>query len=146
LVNIHTDPDEVKTELPVMHTVLKGIRQFEYMSAQEDDVLLMGDLNAGPKQFGELGRIPQIYWTVDNEFTNTIRKSIYDNILFDRGLTNEFTGRSGVLDLCDMFSIKTEEALRISDHLPIWAEFTAVEQVFGVNTAFGDGNLSPSRR
>ncbi len=38
LVNIHTDPDEVETELPVMATVLKGIREFEYMSAREDDV------------------------------------------------------------------------------------------------------------
>jgi endonuclease/exonuclease/phosphatase family metal-dependent hydrolase len=131
LVNIHTDPDEVKTELPVMHQVLKGIREFEYLSAQEDDVILMGDLNANPKQFGNLGQIPGIYWIIDSEFTNTIRKSIWDNMIFDRGLTNEYTGRSGVLDLCEMFGIKTEDALRISDHLPIWAEFVVTEQMPG---------------
>ncbi|MEQ1829735.1 MAG: endonuclease/exonuclease/phosphatase family protein, partial [Pirellula sp.] len=94
LVNMHTDPDEVKDEMPVMHTVLKGIREFEYLSAAEDDILLMGDLNASPSQFGRLAQIPGIFWTVQNEPTNTIRKSIYDNIIFDRGLTNEFTGRS----------------------------------------------------
>jgi len=146
LVNIHTDPDEVKLELPVMHTVLKGIREFEYMSAREDDVILMGDLNASPQQFGTLRQIPGIYWTVDGEPTNTIRKSTWDNILFDRGLTNEFTGRSGVLDLCEMFNIKTDEALRISDHLPIWAEFLSVEQAAGANAQFVDRNQSPARR
>ena len=147
LVNMHTDPDEVKTEIPVMHTVLKGIREFEYFSAREDDVLLMGDFNVGPKQFGELGRIPGIFWTVDTEPTNTIRKSIYDNIIFDRGLTNEFTGRSGVLDVCEMFGIKVDDALRISDHLPIWAEFSIVEQVPGPSTQMVDSNnRQPARR
>jgi len=147
LVNIHTDPDEVKTELPVMHTVLKGIREFEYLSAHEDDVILMGDLNAGPKQFGLLGQIPGISWIIENEPTNTIRKSIYDNMIFDRSLTNEFTGRSGVLDMCDMFGIKVDDALRISDHLPIWAEFTTQEQVPGSATAqVVDRNNQPVRR
>ncbi len=146
LVNMHTDPDEVKLELPVMHTVLKGIREFEYLSAREDDVILMGDLNASPKQFGTLGQIPGIYWTVDSEPTNTIRKSTWDNIIFDRGLTNEYTGRSGVLDLTDMFGIKTEEALRISDHLPIWAEFSTMEQIPGANAQFVESNVQPARR
>ena len=146
LVNMHTDPDEVKMELPVMHTVLKGIREFEYLSAREDDVILMGDLNANPKQFGTLGQIPGIYWTVDNEPTNTIQKSTWDNIIFDRGLTNEYTGRSGVLDLTDMFGIKTEEALRISDHLPIWAEFSTMEQIPGTRAQFVESNLQPARR
>lgn len=146
LVNMHTDPDEVKLELPVMHNVLKGIREFEYLSAREDDVILMGDLNASPKQFGTLGQIPGIYWTVDNEPTNTIRKSTWDNIIFDRGLTNEYTGRSGVLDLTDMFGIKTEEALRISDHLPIWAEFSTMEQIPGASAQFVESNVQSARR
>ncbi len=146
IVNIHTDPDEVKLELPVMHTVLKGIREFEYVSAREDDVILLGDLNAAPHQFGTLGQIPGIYWTVDGEPTNTIRKSTWDNIIFDRGLTNEFTGRSGVLDLCDMFKIKTDQALLISDHLPIWAEFSSAEQVPGMNGQFVDRNQTSARR
>jgi deoxyribonuclease-1-like protein len=129
LVNMHTDPDEVKDEMPVMHTVLKGIREFEYLSANgEDDVLLMGDLNAAPHQFGPLAQVPGIFWIINNEPTNTIRKSIYDNIIFDRGLTSEFTGRCGVLDMAEMFQIRTEDALRISDHLPVWAEFSMVEQ------------------
>jgi len=136
LVNMHTDPDEVKDEMPVMHTVLKSIREFEYVYAQEDDVLLMGDLNASPRQFGPLAQVPGLYWIIDKEPTNTIRKSVYDNIIFDRGLTNEYTGRSGVLDMCEMFNCKTEEALKISDHLPIWAEFVTAEQMPGGSAQF----------
>jgi endonuclease/exonuclease/phosphatase family metal-dependent hydrolase len=146
LVNIHTDPDEVKDELPIMHTVLKGIREFEYLSAAEDDVLLMGDLNASPSQFGTLGKVPGIRWTVNDEPTNTRRTQIYDNMLFDRDLTNEFTGRAGVLDLCQMFGINTEEALRISDHLPIWAEFTSYEQAPNAAGRFVSGAGAIDRR
>lgn len=128
LMNIHTDPDEVKLELPVMHTVLQAVREYEWATAGEDDVLMMGDLNAAPKIFGNLAKVPGIYWVIREETTNTRRTQIYDNILFDRGLTNEFTGRAGVLDMAEMFRISTEEALKLSDHLPIWAEFTIVEQ------------------
>ena len=49
-------------------------------------------------------------------------------MLFDRDLTSEFTGRAGVLDVMDLFKINMEEALQLSDHMPIWAEFTVTEQ------------------
>jgi deoxyribonuclease-1-like protein len=136
LVNLHTDPDEVTQEMRVMHTVVKSIREYEYASAMEDDVILMGDLNAAPRQFGPLAQMPGIFYTVsDSQTTNTLRKSTYDNIIFDRGLTNEYTGRSGVLDMCEMFNINTNEALKISDHFPIWAEFVTAEQMPTANPA-----------
>jgi len=127
LVNIHTDPDEVSQEIPVMHTVLKSVRDFEYLNGMQDDVLLLGDLNAEPHQFGPLGQLPGIMWAIDREPTNTARTNIIDNILFDRELTNEFTGRAGVLDLGDFFGLRQEQVKEISDHLPIWAEFSTVE-------------------
>ena len=135
LVNLHTDPDEVAQEIPVMHTVLKAIRDFEYQTAREDDVLLLGDLNVAPKDFGELGRMPDIFW-VANEPTNTARSKIYDNIIFDSRLTNEYTGRTGVLQLNQLLGITREEELALSDHLPVWAEFSITEQPHS-----GDGNF-----
>jgi endonuclease/exonuclease/phosphatase family metal-dependent hydrolase len=128
LINIHTDPDEVKLELPVMHTVLQAVREYEWSTAGEDDVILMGDLNAAPKIFGNLGKVPNIYWTIRDQPTNTRRTQCYDNMLFDGILTNEFTSRAGVLDMSTMFGISIDEALKISDHNPIWAEFTIIEQ------------------
>ena len=128
LMNIHTDPGEVKQELPVMHTVLHAVREYEWTSAREDDVLLMGDLNAAPSKFGNLAKVPGILWVISDQPTNTRRTELYDNILFDRGPTNEYVGRSGVLDMATVFGIPIEEALKVSDHNPIWAEFSIVEQ------------------
>lgn len=128
LMNIHTDPGEVKQELPVMHTVLHAVREYEWTSAREDDVLMMGDLNAAPSKFGNLAKVPGILWVISDQPTNTRRTELYDNILFDRGPTNEYVGRSGVLDMATVFGIPIEEALKVSDHNPIWAEFSIVEQ------------------
>lgn len=127
LMNIHTDPGEVKQELPVMHTVLAAVREYEWATAREDDVMMLGDLNAAPTKFGNLAQVPGIYWIINDQPTNTRRTEIYDNILFDRGPTNEFTGRAGVLEMTKIFGISIDEALKVSDHNPIWAEFTSVE-------------------
>lgn len=128
LMNMHTDPDEVKLEMPVMHTVLRGVREYEWATAGEDDVLLMGDLNCEPSRFGPLAQVPGIFWIVQNQPTNTRKTKIYDNIIFDYGLTSEYTGRGGVLDFAAWFGISMEEALKISDHMPVWGEFTILEQ------------------
>jgi hypothetical protein len=52
---------------------------------------------------------------------------MYDNLLFDRNRTAEFTGRWGVFDLESVFRLTRDQALQISDHLPVWAEFQAYE-------------------
>jgi len=134
LMNIHTDPGEVKQELPVMHTVLHAVREYEWTTAREDDVLMMGDLNAAPSKFGNLAKVPGIHWVISDQPTNTRRTELYDNILFDRGPTNEYMGRSGVLDMATVFGITIDEALKVSDHNPIWAEFSIVEQPSAYST------------
>ena len=44
-------------------------------------------------------------------------------------LTNtvEFTGSCGVFDLMAEFGLSVDEALEVSDHLPVWAEFSVRE-------------------
>lgn len=146
LMNIHTDPGEVKQELPVMHTVLRAVREYEWATAREDDVMMMGDLNAAPSKFGNLAQVPGIYWVINDQPTNTRRTEIYDNILFDRGPTNEFIGRAGVLEMTKIFGISIDEALKVSDHNPIWAEFTSVEQPSPYSTppAYSNNQTAPA--
>ena len=36
----------------------------------------------------------------------------------------EFTGTCGVFDLMAEFGLSVDEALEVSDHLPVWAEFS----------------------
>ena len=50
-----------------------------------------------------------------------------DNILFDRRATVEYTGRSGVLDMIHELDLTPQEALEVSEHLPVWAEFSSYE-------------------
>jgi deoxyribonuclease-1-like protein len=52
---------------------------------------------------------------------------MYDNIVFDRRATTEFTGRWGVVDLAKEFGLTQQAALEVSDHCPVWAEFRAYE-------------------
>jgi|JI9StandDraft_2_1071091.scaffolds.fasta_scaffold54935_2 deoxyribonuclease-1-like protein len=124
LINIHTDPDEIKTELNVLGDVYRNVRQYEF---PEDDVILLGDLNCGPKDFRALGQIPGIFPLIQNVPTNTRQSKLYDNIVVDQYSSQEFTGQSRVWDLKEYFQLTVDDALRLSDHFPIWAEFSAFE-------------------
>jgi hypothetical protein len=53
--------------------------------------------------------------------------SLADNILFDRRATVEYTGRCGVVDLIRELDLTPQAALEISEHLPVWAEFSSYE-------------------
>ncbi len=120
LVDIHTDPDEVPQEVSALADVFEVM---QHARPDEDDVILLGDLNASEFQLGRLGQLPGITWTVRNAMTNTLHNKAYDNLIFDGGATSEYTGRWGIVDLESVFGISQEQALRVSDHLPIWAEF-----------------------
>jgi len=131
LINIHTDPDEVDEELDALGEVYEVVRD---ANPNEDDVILLGDLNTDYTDFGALGRVPGIFATVQGTPTNTRKDKSYDNIVFDQRRTTEFTGQAGVLDLMAAFKMTEEQALDVSDHLPVWATFSSVEA--------GDGSLA----
>ncbi len=124
LVNIHTDPDEVAQEINVLDDVFRAVQRD---GSGEDDIILLGDFNASPDRFGELRMVPNLLWVIDGQPTNTRRTACYDNIVFDRRATAEFTGSAGVLDLEFEYELTREQALDVSDHLPVWAEFSRLE-------------------
>ena len=124
MVNIHTDPDEVPEEVDALADVFTVMQQAR---SDEDDVILLGDLNANEKQLGRLGRIPGMRWTVTGVTTNTRKTKAYDNILFQGQATQEYTGRRGVYDLERNLGLSRDQALQVSDHLPVWAEFRVWE-------------------
>ena len=121
MVNSHTDPDEVKQEVDALADVFHAMRSAR---ADEDDVILLGDLNASETQLGRLGQYPGIRWVVSGgAMTNTRKNKAYDNIIFQGQATTEYTGRWGIIDMESLFGISRDVALTISDHLPVWAEF-----------------------
>jgi deoxyribonuclease-1-like protein len=124
LVNAHTDPDEVTREVAALAGVFRAVRND---GRGEDDIILLGDLNADEQNLGTLTTLPNITWIVSGIPTNTRGSHTYDNILFNRVATSEFTGLSGVIDLMREYQLTLDAALEVSDHLPIWAEFSALE-------------------
>lgn len=124
LVNIHTDPDETDLELNVLDDVLRAVQND---GVGEDDIILLGDLNADDRHLGELSRVPGIAWAISGQTTNTRGTQGYDNIIFFRRRTAEHTGRSGVVNLMTEFRLSPEDALDVSDHFPVWAEFRVRE-------------------
>lgn len=124
LVDIHTDPDEVPQELDALADVFRAMQTAR---PDEDDVILLGDLNAGPPQFSAFQRIPGIGWAVAGVTTNTRRTKTYDNLVFARPATSEYLGVWGVMDLQSTFGLPLDAALEVSDHNPVWGAFYPCE-------------------
>ena len=125
LVNTHTDPDEVPQEIAALADVFEVMQRAR---PYEDDVILLGDLNASESQMGRFSQMPGIHWVVAGGVaTNTRQTKAYDNIVFHAPSTREYTGRWGVLNFESSFNLSREQALRVSDHLPVWAEFDVWE-------------------
>jgi endonuclease/exonuclease/phosphatase family metal-dependent hydrolase len=124
LINIHTDPDEVDKELNALDDVYRAVQDD---GRGEDDVILLGDLNTHSGRLGELSRIPYLTCAINEGFTNTRQNKQYDNLLFHAEATSEFTGRRGVVNLITEFALSQAQALEVSDHFPVWAEFSIYE-------------------
>lgn len=137
LVNIHTDPDETEDELNALDDVFRAVRDD---GRNEDDVIVLGDLNVDHLHLGQLGQLSGIEWIVSAMPTNTRGTEHYDNILFDGNATREFVGRGGVFDFMREYNLSLDEALEVSDHLPVWGEFSIGEGgTIGRVASQGDG-------
>jgi endonuclease/exonuclease/phosphatase family metal-dependent hydrolase len=126
LVNVHTDPDVVAQEVDALadaYFSVQGDRR------QEDDTIMLGDFNADDRSLGRLGQIAGLLAVVVGTPTNTLqtKNGQYDNIVFLESTTPEFTGRGGVFDFLREYNLTREQATKVSDHLPLWAEFSVYE-------------------
>lgn len=123
LINIHTDPDEISRELPILSQVILAVGSD---GRKEDDIILLGDFNADPRRLLREIDLPGIRCVVNGVPTNTRGTQEYDNLLL-LPQTDEYTGQGGVFDFYNQFNLTMEEALKVSDHLPVWAEFSLYE-------------------
>ncbi|WP_146573081.1 endonuclease/exonuclease/phosphatase family protein [Botrimarina hoheduenensis] len=144
LMNIHTDPDEAPQELDALYGAFQAVQRMDIGGATEDDVILLGDLNTNvpvssayrqdpagrdliPSDLHLLANVPGIYPLVRSGPTNTRGSRLHDNLLISRVATTEFTGTAGVYDYRRAIGLTEEQALEVSDHLPVWGEFSAYE-------------------
>lgn len=124
LVNLHLAADRSITEIGHLQELFRIVRDD---GRGEDDVLLIGDFNLGERSVERAGKKRGLAPVFRGSATNTRGTTLHDNILLDVRATSEFTGQSGVFDFLRQFNLTIEQALAISDHLPVWAEFSIVE-------------------
>ena len=124
LVNVHTDPDEAAQELNALDDVFYAVRDD---GRGEDDLIMLGDFNADDQHMNDLGRISGVMAAISGTPTNTRQTHQYDNLVFQLPATSEYAGRSGVFDFMREYNLTLDQALEVSDHLPVWAEFSMHE-------------------
>ena len=139
LANVHTDPDVAEDEV---NSVGEIFTQYQGTQFVDDDLIVLGDFNAGPDRFGRLGSFPGAHAVIPaNVPTNLAGTRCYDNIVFDSRYTTEYTGQAGVFNLVKAYDLDEETAGRISDHFPVWAVFSIYESDASSNVAGQGANF-----
>lgn len=124
LVNVKIDGSRPEGEMAYLGELFRAVRDD---GRGEDDVLIVGDFNAGDRELLPMRKRAGLTWVVSNRPTNTLNTSQFDNLVFNEAATVEFTGRGGVFDFMRHYNLRLDDALRISEHLPVWAEFSVFE-------------------
>jgi hypothetical protein len=120
LVDPPGGPQDMNVLADVFHAAVKN-------GHGEDDFIMLGDFEADPEHFERLANVPGLMAAITGAPTTLRGTRLTDNIVFDRRATVEYNGRSGVLDMVRELDLTPQEALEISSHLPVWAEFSAYE-------------------
>ena len=95
----------------------------------EEDVIMLGDFQSDSNTLRSiLGPTKLLPVLEDKMLTNTRLSAQVDNILVHSEATSEFQGNAGTFRFMRRFHLSRQEALAISDHLPVWAEFQLEEK------------------
>jgi endonuclease/exonuclease/phosphatase family metal-dependent hydrolase len=126
LITIHVDPDEATEEINALDAVV-NCTQGNYPN--EDDIIIMGDLNADCRYFDEDSKCSicdnNYYWCIGNNIDTTTKATncTYDRLIITKEAVSDYTGNSGVFRYDLVYNLTEEETQAVSDHYPIYAEF-----------------------
>uniref|UniRef100_A0A8C2XFU1 Deoxyribonuclease n=1 Tax=Cyclopterus lumpus TaxID=8103 RepID=A0A8C2XFU1_CYCLU len=127
LIGQHTCPRNAMKEINELYTVFKGI----YKKWKNDNVMILGDLNAGCsyvtiKGWGavRLRSDPKFRWLIGDEQDTTVREKThcaYDRIIVHGReiISSIVPGSAQPFNFKNYFHLTEEEALQVSDHFPV---------------------------
>ncbi|MEN6405521.1 MAG: endonuclease/exonuclease/phosphatase [Thermoguttaceae bacterium] len=129
LIAVENDPDHAPAELDLLADAFRAVRDGDWRgdARREDDIILLGDLETDDRHLGQLGRLLGVAPLLSDVPTTARGANLLDNILLDRRATCEFTGRVEVVDMMREFDLTMPGTQEISEHLPVWAEFSVYE-------------------
>lgn len=108
--------------------------QIQETDPSEQDIILVGDFNREPddeKSFEKLKAIPSMAFLFDLPQKTIIEDTnLYDNIWFQSDYVREYNGTNGIdkFDETDFGNNDAAARMAISDHRPVWAEFSTRRQ------------------
>jgi hypothetical protein len=123
LVNLRIDPINQNQEIKLLSDLVRSIRQDGRL---EDDVILAGDFGCSDRELSVLQNAGMLF-ALEGTPTTVTGEAMLDNIVFPARATNEFSGKAGVVDFLRQLNLSIDQAFQVSSHMPVWAEFFAVE-------------------
>jgi len=117
-------PDDRTEEMKEIASVYNYLQSRDPV---ENDVILTGDFNTQPREdnFKYIKEIKDSWYAISKGKT-TLGSSgnLYDNIIFTKTPTQEYTGAKGIYMFDDIMDLTSDEAKQaVSDHRPVYAVF-----------------------
>lgn len=119
-VTVHTKPSFAAAEIPE----IAGVMEEAAAASSDPDVLCLGDFNAGGEYYDEgpgldLAGFPssRFFTVIPNNADTTVGKKAlaYDRIELSSSMATDYAGTWGIVH---------PEELSLSDHYPVWADFS----------------------
>ncbi|KAM4562577.1 deoxyribonuclease I-like 1-like [Odontesthes bonariensis] len=138
LIGHHTCPKTAMKEIDELHTVVKGI----YKKWKTDNVMILGDLNAGCSYITikgwravRLRSDPTFRWLIGDEQDTTVREKThcaYDRIIVHGReiISSIVPGSAQPFNFKEHFQLTEAEALEVSDHFPVEVELKPNHRYF----------------
>jgi endonuclease/exonuclease/phosphatase family metal-dependent hydrolase len=135
ILNNHIKPDETQVQTTKEIALLPEAARYFTRLWHENDVLIVGDLNADGAYYNEINLaevFPESAWTIitGNDCDTTVSANntyTYDRFIISKNAREDWLGTWGVVRFDtwpDCRKITSNPGTDISDHYPIWAEFS----------------------
>lgn len=123
MINIRIDPDFAQRERELLPSLIQAVQND---GRGEDDWILLGDFQGGDAELFPLTKLAARLALIGIP-TDVAGTRMLDEIVFSGPATVEFNGKVGAYDFLRQYNLSLEQALEVSDHLPVWAEFSTIE-------------------
>jgi deoxyribonuclease-1-like protein len=123
LVNVAIHPSFAEAERSILPALIEAVQKD---GRQEDDWILLGDFAGGNAQLSMLDPA-NVRFAISDIPTDVAGTQMLNTIIFSPRATTEFSGRAGAFDFLRKYNLSMEQAVEISPHMPVWAEFSALE-------------------
>lgn len=124
LVNVRVDLSKAAEEVQLLPGMIKAVRAD---GRREDDVLVAGLFQADDAYLLPSVASKTSVAAVRSTPTDIFNQHQTSNLLYDSDPTTEAIGRSGAFDFLRVYNLDMAEAEACSSHLPVFAEFSAIE-------------------